>query len=226
VHLYQLHDRIGAAGWGPRGAKRLTVSEVLGPGGVAEALVALKQEGKVSALGLTTFGGDPQAVAEVIASGVFDTINCSFHTLNPTALVTAARGWPALDYGQVAARAHAQGMTVLGIRALAGGQLLDIAAPHPEIPDAEPALRALDAALDGRVLDGHAGARTAMAWVLGWYQVGCLIAGISAAGHVDDAVEAADSQMWSGPTVRAWCATLYRAAVPEPLDEETIAWRR
>jgi L-galactose dehydrogenase/L-glyceraldehyde 3-phosphate reductase len=218
VHLYQLHDRIGAEGWAPPGAKRLTVSEVLGPGGVGDALVALKQQGRISAVGLTTFGGDPLAVAEVVGSGLFDSLNCSFHMLNPTALVRPGPGWTALDYGEVAVQAHEQGMAVLGIRALGGGQLLGAGTDpvHPEIVWAERVRRTLEAALDG-----PARARTAMSWVLRWPQVSCLIAGISAAAHVDEAVAAAaDTRSWIGSAAREWCETLYRAAVPEPQHEE------
>lgn len=230
VHLYQLHDRIGVgpgAGWAPAGAKRLSVSEVLGPGGIGEVLTELKQEGLISAIGLTTFGGDPRAIAEIVESGVFDSLNCSFHMLNPTAFVPAGPGWPGADYNGVAALARERGMTVLAIRALGGGRILDSAPPsgpkdnarqpHPDLIWNDRVSRELDAALEGR---GTSRAIAAMAWVQRWPQVSSVIAGISAPEHVDDAVTAGEDQVsWTDADVQAWCETLFEAAA-DPTSEE------
>lgn len=223
VALYQLHNRIelgGAGAWAPAGSRRLTVGEVLGPGGVAEAMLRLKEDGLVSALGLTAFGGDPVAIAEVLDSGVFDTLNCSFHMLNPTAVVPPGQGWSALDYAGIAEAAARRGMTVLPIRALAGGRILTAgdgsaraASTDPDVASTAGVERILVAELERR---GPGRALAAMTWSLAWPQLHCLIAGISEAAHVDDAVTAEqDRSTWTPDAAAAWCRTVYDAVAAD-----------
>lgn len=224
MHLYQLHDRIavrdGGHGWAPHGAKRLTASEVLSPGGLGDALLRVKQEGKISALGLTTFGGDPAAVREVIDSGLFDALNCSIHMLNPTAVHPPAGHWSGLNYAGIAEHAHRLGMAVLGIRGLGGGALARMAGvetptsqwadrDHPDLVGNDEVRELLRAELNRA--DGSP-AVAAMAWVLRWPQISTLIGGFTLAPQVDDAVAAEEqSASWSPESAVAWCERLYAA---------------
>jgi aryl-alcohol dehydrogenase-like predicted oxidoreductase len=135
--LVQLHNRVGAhrapkpdVGTGAL----LTVDDVLGPGGVTDALTRLRERGMVEFFGCCAFGGEAAAVARVIDSGVFDTVLVHYSATNPTAWTPAAQAGTR-DYGRVGARAAAAGMGTIALRVLEGGKL----AASPV--DAEHALR-------------------------------------------------------------------------------------
>jgi aryl-alcohol dehydrogenase-like predicted oxidoreductase len=135
--LVQLHNRVGAQ----RAAKPdigtgalMTVDDVLGPGGVVEGLNRLRDRGLVSFFGCCAFGGETDAVAQLVDSGAFDTVLVHYSALNQTAWVTPSE--PGIrDYGRAGARASAAGMGTVALRVLEGGKL----ATSP--PDAEKALR-------------------------------------------------------------------------------------
>lgn len=213
VELYQLHDRVFSAsghGWAPSGSRRLTVAEVLSPGGIAETLQDLRQEGLIGELGLTAYGGDPAAVAEVLASGAFSSINSSAHMLNPTALVRAAPGWPVSDYEGIAGHAGKRGLAVLAIRAVAGGRLLRLDQPPEEgrrEADREVHSNPEIARKARAELAAHGGSsvQAALGWVLAWPEVTTVICGFSVPGHVDDACATeAGPPSWSQVEARAW----------------------
>lgn len=125
ITLVQLHNRVGAA----RAAKAeygtgalLTVEDVLGPGGVADAFRALRAQGLVRFFGCSAYGGEPASVTRLVDSGAFDTIIVNYSMLNRSAW------WPggvARDYGGVGARAAGAGMGIIGLRVLEGGALAD-----------------------------------------------------------------------------------------------------
>lgn len=214
VELYQLHDRIDPPhrrGWAPAGGRRLTPAEILAPGGLGDALVGLRDEGLVGALGLTAFGGTPEAILEVLDSGIFASVNASLHMLNPTAAAPAPTGWPQLDYGGVATEAAARGLGVLAIRALASGRLagLDPTLPFPafEHPDVRwtPAVRAAAAA---ELLPRGDTAQAAIGWVLAQPVVSTVVCGFSEPAHVTAAVTAERSPAWSEQQALSWGRTL------------------
>jgi aryl-alcohol dehydrogenase-like predicted oxidoreductase len=110
VDVLQVHNSITPA----RGElpTSITPRDVLGPGGMLEAFEHLRRDGLVGHFGLTGLG-DTAALAEVIGSGAFATIQLPFNLLSaaeqPECPVLAA------------CRAH--GVAVLAIRVLAGGAL-------------------------------------------------------------------------------------------------------
>jgi L-galactose dehydrogenase/L-glyceraldehyde 3-phosphate reductase len=106
VTLLQLHNGITAR----RGeiAASLTPQDVLG--GVSEALERVRADGLTRFVGLTGTG-TAEALAEVIDSGAFDTVQIPHHVLSPA------------DAG-VLARCQAHQMGVFAIRVFAGGALL------------------------------------------------------------------------------------------------------
>jgi aryl-alcohol dehydrogenase-like predicted oxidoreductase len=225
IELYQLHDRVvtpSGGGWAPGGSRRLTPAEVLGPGGVAETLQRLRSEGVIGELGLTTFGGDPAAVAEIVASGVFASINSSVHLLNPTALHRPAADWPVLDYDGIAARAAEAGLAVLAIRVLGGGRLVaGGGSPAGRVRAADRDVR-WDPAVGREVAravaeHGPGTVRAALGWVLAWPQITTAICGLSTPEHVDAACDVAGDieagrPAWSPAEARAWATRL--AGVP------------
>jgi aryl-alcohol dehydrogenase-like predicted oxidoreductase len=108
VTLLQLHNGITAR----RGevAASLTPEDVLGPGGVREALERVRADGLARFVGLTGTG-DPAALAAVVGSGAFDTVQVPHHALAPA------------DAGLLRACAD-RGVGVFAIRVFAGGALL------------------------------------------------------------------------------------------------------
>ena len=129
ITLIQLHNRVGPQ----RAAKAeygtgalLTVDDVLGHGGVAEAFRTLRDSGLVRFFGCSGYGGEPASVARLIDSGAFDTIIVNYSMLNRTAW--QPDGTVARNYGGVGNRAASAGMGVIGLRVLEGGALADQAA--------------------------------------------------------------------------------------------------
>ena len=120
VTLLQLHNSITQR----RGDEptSITPSEVLSAQGVAETFNDLRAEGLVSHVGLTGIG-NPAALAEVVNSGSFETMQTPFHLLNPSAGHRMAEDFGETNYGNIIANCAQVGMGVLAIRVLAGGAL-------------------------------------------------------------------------------------------------------
>lgn len=106
VTLLQLHNGI-TAGRGDIAAS-LTPGDVLG--GVLTALQRVRADGLTRFVGLTGTGTS-EALAEVIDSGAFDTVQIPHHVLSPAD-------------GVVLARCANHGVGVFAIRVFAGGALL------------------------------------------------------------------------------------------------------
>jgi len=120
VTLLQLHNSITrVAGAEPTS---LAPEQVLGPGGVLEAMEALRSEGLVSYFGLTGIG-EPAALATVISSGAFATIQIPYNLLNPTAGLAAPPGFSETNHGNLLTLCQQLGMGAFAIRVLAGGAL-------------------------------------------------------------------------------------------------------
>jgi aryl-alcohol dehydrogenase-like predicted oxidoreductase len=118
VTLLQLHNGITAnrgdepASVAPRDAFR-----------IAEAMAKVRDSGLVQHIGFTGTG-HPDAMREVVRSGLFDTIQVPFNALNPSAGYSGTADGEA-DYGNVIADCATQQMGVFAIRVFAGGALLD-----------------------------------------------------------------------------------------------------
>ena len=81
----------------------------------------VRDAGLVQHIGLTGTG-QPEAMHEVVRSGLFDTIQVPFNALNPTAGVAAPIEGET-DYGNIIAECAARRMGVFVIRVFAGGAL-------------------------------------------------------------------------------------------------------
>ena len=81
VDLLQLHNRITSER-GARGSS-ITIADVLGAGGVADTLDALKSEGLIRAAGFTGMGEAP-AIHEVVGSGRFNAVQTYLFTSSLT----------------------------------------------------------------------------------------------------------------------------------------------
>jgi aryl-alcohol dehydrogenase-like predicted oxidoreductase len=122
VDLYQLHNPISdATGEGTLDPK--TVREHVLP-----AFARLREKGKVRHFGFTALGDTP-AIQSVLEA--FETAQVSYNLLNPSAGTKLPSNYPAQDYGNLIARAHASGVGTIGIRVLAGGALSGVETRHP-----------------------------------------------------------------------------------------------
>lgn len=126
LDIVHLHNRIGFA----RAARSaygsgalISVDDALGARGVAEAFRRLQADGRVGVVGCCAFGGEHDAVAQVIDSGAFASVIVNYSILNPSAWQSVAGRTHLRDYAEVGARAARRGMAVVALRILEGGVL-------------------------------------------------------------------------------------------------------
>jgi aryl-alcohol dehydrogenase-like predicted oxidoreductase len=158
----------------------LTISELLGPGGVAEGFERLRAAGVAGLFGFTTLGGEHAAIEAALASGRFDYVNAIHGLLGPLdRQMPPITGCPE-GYDVVAAAARA-GLDVVALRVFGGGLLVD---PGPEQRGAVEALRAWAEAR------GQSLTRLALRYALSNPAVAALVIGFTAPEHVTEAVAA------------------------------------
>lgn len=125
VDLFQLHNHVMADATGRPGA--VSLSTVLGP--IADGLAAVRQVGLTRFIGLTGLG-ETEALHQVVAAGIFDTVQCYVNAVNPSA------GWPVKglreqNFGELIPKAAGARMGVIAIRVLAAGALAGVPERHP-----------------------------------------------------------------------------------------------
>lgn len=118
--LIQLHNSITARR--DDEPTSLTVADVLGPGGVADALEEVRAAGSCDLIGFTGIG-QGEALRETAESGRFQTLQIPYHLANSTADRVPPRGFLEADYGQVLSICERRGIGVFAIRVFAGGAL-------------------------------------------------------------------------------------------------------
>ncbi len=170
----------------------LNLEEVFGKNGVAAALEELKAAELITTTGFTSFGGDPGAIAEALASGVFGSINASFSLMNPSAALKMPSESEAKDFSQVIATAASHGVGVMAIQVLGRGILATGETEDPRIPK----LRAFADAHDESLIS------TSIRYVISTPGVSTAILGLSEPQHVLDAVEAAARGHYSASEMR------------------------
>jgi D-threo-aldose 1-dehydrogenase len=193
--LLQLHNSLTAR----RGDEptSLTPADVLAPGGVADAFDELRSEGLVQCIGLTGIG-QPAALAEVVNSGRFDTLQTPYHLLNPSAGQPVDADFGETNYGHIISHCARQDMGVFAIRVLAGGALADNEpSPHtrktPFFPLAlyeRDRLRAAD--LSARLPTGRSLPQEAIRFALAHPHIHATIVGFAEPWQIDEALAALD----------------------------------
>ena len=197
VALLQLHNSITAR----RGDEptSVTPADVLGPGGIADAMEELQLEGLALHLGLTGIG-QPAALVEVIRSGRFAAMQTPYHLLNPSAGRTMSDCFSETNYGNIIAACARAGMGVLAIRALAGGALAHrppsahtLKTPFFPLPlyerDRRRAARLQEMLGADRPL-----AQESIRFVLDHPSISSAIIGFGEPGQIDEALACLDSQ--------------------------------
>jgi aryl-alcohol dehydrogenase-like predicted oxidoreductase len=198
LEVLMLHNRVAryrdpgrVVGIGPL----LSVDDVLGSGGYAEAVAELKRNGVVRAAGYTTFGGQPDAIDEIAWSSVFDAINADFSPGNPSAgYAVNAPGMP--NYHSVIDRARAAGLSTMAIQVLGNGRLIRSDVERSSI---ETNVAAWLTAKTGDVVSG------AIRFVLSKPGVSSAVIGFSHPHHVRDAIAAAEAGSLPPRQVRELC---------------------
>ena len=122
VDLFQLHNPISDAKRDGSISPKTVREQVL------PAFARLREQGKARFIGFTALGDTP-AIQSVL--DLFDTAQVSYNLLNPSAGMKLPASYPAQDYGNLIARAHASGVGAIGIRVLAGGALSGVETRHP-----------------------------------------------------------------------------------------------
>lgn len=193
VALLQLHNSITRE----RGDEPTSVAptDVLRPGGVADAFDELRREGLIGYSGLTGIGR-PESLAEVVRSDRFDTIQVPYHLLNPSAGCDIPADFAETNYGNIIATCHDMRMGVFVIRVLAGGALADNSpSPHtlktPFFPlDLYERDRSRAAAVRDRLPPGTSLPQEAIRFALAHPQVHSAIVGLGDVAQIDEAVGA------------------------------------
>lgn len=121
--LLQLHNGITKN----RGDEPFSLcpDDILGPDGVAVAFQELRKVRRIGHMGLTGTG-HPDALREVLGSGLFDTIQVPYHLLNPSAGHVMPEGFAETNFDNIISDCTQMGMGVLAIRIFAGGALLNL----------------------------------------------------------------------------------------------------
>lgn len=172
----------------------MTYDEMLGEGGVQEALEDLQREGKLRYFGFCAFGGDPPVYNRIVDEGRFKSLLVFYNILNPTSARTVPAPFDQHDYGQVLPRAKAKGIGTVALRVLEAGALSGNAAPHDLNrggPSSDPdwvknAERAL--ALKPLLRDGENLAQLAIRFALANQDVSTVLVGFSDLSQIDEAV--------------------------------------
>jgi len=193
----------------------LDVDDVLVPGGIADTLSSLVDSGAIGAAGITGLG-HPDALLEVVESNRFALLLAYCNLLNPSATKPAHAAWRAQDYLELATRADAAGMGVIGFRALAGGALAPAEDRSPTarlLPDC--AARELEAdrikarGFDFLVDDPAELPRLALRFALSQPALHSVIVGIADLAQMAEAVAAVEAGRLDDETMRAVNERLY-----------------
>lgn len=192
VDLLQLHNRIGPEADGDV----LSIDQVLGENGVADALDDLRKGGVTGFIGITGLG-EPDAVRRVIESGRFDSAQIYYNLLNPSAGRVMPGRWSGHDFGQVIETCKAKDVGVMNIRVLASGVLATEERHGREIqivPDANLPLEARRAKAVFEKLGNRFGtsAQSALRYALANSDLSCIVIGMAELDHLDQALAAAE----------------------------------
>ena len=213
VTLLQLHNSITDE----RGVQptSLTPEDVLGRGGVLTAMHELKSAGAVEHLGLTGLG-EPSALAQVLASRQFETVQTPYNLLNPSSGRETPADYSEANLGNLMAVTRELGIGVFAIRVFAGGAL---AGQEPSRHTRSTKFFPLDlfrrdqqraATLERNLLAGMSLREVALRFAISHPDVASAIVGFGSPEQVEEAVAFAER----GPLVEEEIERLIRCNQP------------
>lgn len=190
VDLLQLHNRIGAK----PGGRVMTVEQVLGKNGVADAFARLRDKGLIRLMGITALG-EAGPVCEVIGSGRFDSAQVYYNLINPSAARAMPDAWTGQRLTGIMDACRAQNMAVMAIRIFAAGVIAtderhgreSVLTTDTTLAEEERKARAVFAAIG---TEHGTRAQVALRYVLSNPQVSCAIVGAAELRHLDEALAA------------------------------------
>jgi aryl-alcohol dehydrogenase-like predicted oxidoreductase len=211
VDIFQLHNQIEPQE--PTAPLRLTLREVVGPGGVFEAMQKLKDEGIVKALGFTGIARH-DVVRELFTDGRLATVQLVTNILCSEGEMGAPGDAPYRDHLEMVRLAQAAGFGVFGIRPFAAGSLTaaidrTLPADHPVVKDFALAQQHL-----GFLTTETASSlsTTAMRYALSLPGVSTVVTGAKNRAELAEAVAAADAGPLT-PTMMERLVTLQRTVL-------------
>ena len=197
LDVLYLHSRVGRRQDLP--GRVLSVSDVLGSGGVADVMTGLKRKGTVGAIGFTGLG-HTESVLEVLESDRFDLFQAYYNLLNPSAVLPTVAAWRAQDYGEMIRKAARRNIGVVGIRVLAAGALSEsgelhrFAKAYSSLARAEvDADRVKAEAFRPFIPQGISMAHFALRFAFSEPALDTVLVGISERAHLDEAIAAAEA---------------------------------
>jgi aryl-alcohol dehydrogenase-like predicted oxidoreductase len=206
VDVYQLHNQIEPDE--PRSPRRLSLSEVAGPGGVLDGMQRLKEEGLVRAIGFTGVARH-DAIRHLFRDGRLETVQLVTNLLCSEGEMGAPGDGQYRDHLEMLRLADAAQFGVFGIRPFAAGSLTSaidrsLPADHPVARDftlAQQALGFLAAGTSGSL------AVAAMRYALTLPGVSTVVTGAKNRQELDEAVAAVEAGPLS-PAIMERIATL------------------
>jgi L-galactose dehydrogenase/L-glyceraldehyde 3-phosphate reductase len=188
VDVLLLHNPIEQAA----GAGAVSLEQVLGANGAADALERMREQGLTRYVGFTALG-DAAACRRAAESGRFDAAQVYYNLLNPSAARAMPAGWTGQDFGGLIAACKAQSTAVMAIRVFAAGVLATevrhgrevIITQAADVATEEKRARAVFAQLGERY---GTRAQTALRFVLSNPDVSCAIIGLAEPGHLEEAL--------------------------------------
>ena len=120
--VLQLHSRIALTRDSSLWHGSLSVDDVLGENGVADAFDNIRRDGKTWFIGFTGIG-ETAALHKVVESERFDVVQSYFNLLNPSAGYSVSQEFSGYDFKQLIDKANTRKMGVAAIRVMAAGAL-------------------------------------------------------------------------------------------------------
>ena len=190
VDLLQLHNKIAPQA----GGRALGIEHVLGPGGVADGLERLRDQGLTRFIGLTALG-DAAATCRVLASGRFDTAQVYYNVLNPSAGQTMPAAWTGFDGSGIVATCREHDVGIMAIRVFAASYIATPVRTGRESiltadTTAENEVRMAEAVFAELGTDYGSRAQTAVRFALANGDISTVIIGLSEIAHLDQAAAA------------------------------------
>lgn len=122
VDVLQLHTPISLTRGEYQQRWCVSLTDVLGTNGIADAFDAVRSQGLVRFIGFTGLG-ETRALHQTINSNRFELVQAYYNLLNPSAGLAMPSGFIGHDFRQIINLAMNQNMGVVVIRVLAGGAL-------------------------------------------------------------------------------------------------------
>ena len=200
VALLQLHNPIQPS----RGNGALGVDDVLGAGGVADALESMRDQGLTRHIGLTALG-DATSVCSVLGSGRFESAQVYYNLLNPSAANSMPAAWRGHSFAGVMSACRDGAVAVMAIRVFAAGVLATnvrhgreiVVTEHSDVAIEEARAQAVFSELgidEGDKTPYGTRSQTALRFVLANPDVSGAVFGLAELEHLEQVLAAAEME--------------------------------